>query len=228
MALQPSEVAEFRQSLAGLAAASVADLERLWADWPWSDPAAARDAALDVVPDLTVGYADITAGFAADQYDLWRDEEGPRGTFTASPADVATFDQIAAGVRNSFGSLWGESPDVAAARVLLAGMVTRHVMHGGTDTITAATVADPQAVGWQRHARAGACKFCRMLAGRGGVYLSEKTARFASHDSCHCAASPSWDADAPEVPAVAYIASRRKQTPADRARVKAYLDGMPD
>lgn len=43
--------------------------------------------------------------------------------------------------------------------------------------------------GWQRHASADACDFCRMLAGRGAVYKSSDIAAgHEYHDRCHCTA----------------------------------------
>src|SRR5690606_5733677 len=67
--------------------------------------------------------------------------------------------------------------------------------------------------GWHRETRGSrsypsGCKFCQMLASRGDVY-KKATARFAAHAGCNCVAVPSWDANAPEVPAGAYVASER-------------------
>src|SRR5699024_7979625 len=41
-----------------------------------------------------------------------------------------------------------------------------------------AALGDPSSVGWQRLAYAGACAFCRMLAGRGAVYKTNASASF--------------------------------------------------
>ena len=218
------DVEAFRATTVAVGDAAVADLMAVWGSWGWDDPFSVRGAASLVVPDVVWTYQGVAGGFAADQYDEWRELERVRGRFVASPAALAAEDQVLAGVRNAVGSLFGASPDVDAARSLLAGSVARHVMHGATDTIVGATRADPQAAGWRRVARPSACRFCRMLAGRGGVYRSESTARFASHDWCFCAARPSWDADAPDMPVVAYVASQRRPSDADRARVRAYLD----
>lgn len=213
-----------RAQLVALTGLAADDLKVLWRGWPWDDPGRCTELALALIPDVILTYQDMAGGVAADTYDGWRDEEQVPGRFRATPAAVAALDQLSAGIRNAAGSLWQETPDDAAARTLLSGMTTRHVMHGGNDTIVRSAVADPQAAGWSRVVRAGACGFCRMLAGRGGVYRSEKTARFAAHDSCHCAAVVSWDPDAPEVPALAYQASARNQTPGSRARVKAWIE----
>ena len=219
-----SDVLGYRARLVTLTDLALADLASAWASWSWDDPPSATASAVEVVPDVVWTWQDTAAALAADVYDQWRDDEGVRGSFRASPAAVAELDQIEAGIRNAVGPLWQESPDSAAARSLLQGMAGRLVMRGANDTVVDAAGADPQAVGWQRVARSGACRFCRMLASRGAVYRSEKTSRFAAHDRCRCAAVCSWDQDAPEAPAIAYVASSRSQTPQSRARVRAYLD----
>jgi hypothetical protein len=91
------------------------------------------------------------------------------------------------------------------------------------DTITANRRRDPEAVGWQR-VSAGGCSFCRMLASRGAVYRAE-TARFASHTNCHCTAQPVFKGNDPgdEASVIQYVASKRRPSARDRARVRAYL-----
>lgn len=217
-----AEVQAFRQVMVDLTGHAVDDLAAVWADWPWDDPAEVTGLALAVAPDLTLTYADVAAALSADQYDEWRDQAAARGRFRASPADLASVDQIEAGVRNAVGPLWKVVPDADSARVLLAGTLVRHVMNGSSDTIVGNTRTDPTAVGWERHVRGDACGFCRMLAGRGGVYRRD-TVTFRSHDHCNCVAAPSWDPDAEEPLAIAYVASKRTSTPADRARVRAWL-----
>ena len=217
-----AQVESFRDVLEALTGQTVADLEAVWVDWPWDDPAALAAVAAGFIPDLTIAYAEIAAALAADQYDDWRDEAAVAGRFVAAPADVAEAERVAAGVRYSVGSLWGAQPDQAAARSLLSGSVHRYVMGGATDTITANSIADPAASGWERHVRPGACGFCRMLAGRGGVYRTD-TVRFKAHNSCSCVCAPSWDPDAEEPLAVAFVASKRVTTAADRQRVYKWL-----
>ena len=219
-----ADAREFRSTLVALTDATVAELSAVWAGWSWDDPPAATAAALAVVPQVVWAYQDAASTIAADTYDEWRSSEGVPGRFRASPAALAEEDRVLAAVRNAVAPLWVASPDGTAARSLLEGAATRLVSRSAADTIIGSSNADPKSVGWSRITRSGACRFCRMLAGRGGVYRSEKTARFASHDHCHCAATPSWDADAPDMPVVAYVAAQRDQTPADRARVRAYLD----
>ena len=109
----------------------------------------------------------------------------------------------------------------------LAEVVQLETARPYRDTITTNRRRDPSAVGWRRIAESG-CRFCRMLAGRGAVYKAE-TARFASHTHCHCTAAPVFKGqDGPEASALQYVASKRRKTEADRARVRAYLADMGD
>ena len=83
-----------------------------------------------------------------------------------------------------------DAPDAnTMARDGMRGAGTRLVLLGGRDTITKAVGADPEAQGWERVIEPGACGFCSMLAGRGGVY-KESTVNFRAHDHCHCVAAP--------------------------------------
>lgn len=72
-----------------------------------------------------------------------------------------------------------------------AAAVERHVIQAGRDTTVKLAVAS-EAIGWAR-VLTGAenCAFCVMLASRGPVYGSEKSAKFTAdmkryHDGCDC------------------------------------------
>jgi hypothetical protein len=71
----------------------------------------------------------------------------------------------------------------------MQGSATRLVLNGGRQTITNVATQDKAAEGWERVIEPGACSFCAMLAGRGGVY-KESTVDFRAHDHCHCVARP--------------------------------------
>lgn len=206
-----------------LAESAADDLASVWGSWPWDgDVTNLVRAAGPTVTAVTWEWQDVAAGITADRYDDWRNAERIPGRFAATPAALAAEDQVLAGLRFAAGSLLGADPDVTAARSLLTGAVSRHVMHGGNDTIVESTRRDPQASGWVRFARGGACNFCRMIASRGAVF-KRATASFAAHSSCRCVSAPSWDADAPEVPAVAYTASKRTRSAVEKQQVRDYL-----
>lgn len=215
------------QSIARLA---IRDLEAFWSTLDLTRPEAARDALLEFVPTLTATYGEIAATVAADWYEDVR-ESTVDGRFAAEMAATVERERVAARVRFGAGHLFTENP--AGTLAFLAGAVEKYVLQPGRDTITLNTNRDPAAVGWHRETRPGACKFCRMLAGRGGVYR-RSTVDFAAHDSCHCVAVPSWDANAPEVDVRQYEASKRtsamsdEQLEAHRRRVREFLAEMPD
>lgn len=83
------------------------------------------------------------------------------------------------------------SPEESSAKAsdALQGASTRMTLKGGRETIVRAAGIDPVATGWERIIEPGACSFCAMLAGRGGVY-TESTVNFRAHDHCHCVARP--------------------------------------
>lgn len=87
-----------------------------------------------------------------------------------------------------------EASRVAMTRV--AGAVGRYVLDGGRQMLTDTVRADRRALGWARIASGSACAFCAMLASRGPVYRSQRTAGFDAHDNCACAVEPVYRRDA--------------------------------
>jgi hypothetical protein len=60
------------------------------------------------------------------------------------------------------------------------------VLTGGRMTLIGMAQRDPQALGWGRVTAGDPCAFCRMLAGRGPAYKTEKAAGFEAHGACAC------------------------------------------
>ena len=80
-------------------------------------------------------------------------------------------------------------PGVAAAS-------SRHALAAGRDVVHTALRADPAGRGWLRVTDADPCWFCAMLASRGAVYLTQKSASTRGgtdepfHDGCGCQTEP--------------------------------------
>jgi hypothetical protein len=187
-----------------------------------------RAALFAATPLVVSSYSDGSTALALEWYEERRDEAAPDGSFSPSPIRLVTDDDVRAMVAESTVALRDATADTAAeasatSLKLIAGGIQKQVASGFWDTITGNVSADPGAVGWQRYARAGACKFCVMIAGRGSVF-SESTANFAAHKACHCVAGPSFDPDAPKASALQYVASKRDRTPAERAQLRAFLN----
>lgn len=90
----------------------------------------------------------------------------------------------------------GQGPQQAknTAGVTVSGSTSRLVAGGGRETVHRSVEEDGQALGYQRVTDADPCSFCAMLASRGPVYKTERTAgargsgrRYHDHDACSVA-----------------------------------------
>jgi hypothetical protein len=207
----PADTEALRQLQEDIRSLIIRDLEGFFASLDPDRPEAARDALLEYVPFLVSTYGEQAASLAADWYDDVRASESVGGRFRAAMT-VPDESEAAQGlVRRAAGALFTDAP--LAALPMIQGKAAQYAIEGARQTVMASTMRDPRSSGWQRVTREGACRFCRMLAGRGAVY-KESTAFFAAHGGaeggeCNCAAVPSWDPDAPEVDVFLYEASRR-------------------
>jgi hypothetical protein len=175
-------------------------------------------------PELVNRYGAGAAALAVEQYDEMRAAAGVVGTFRSVPAPP---DERAAGAVRRLAGMAADG-DLAVIAPGLRVVADRLLKDRHRDTIATNSIRDPRARGWQRVTHGVTCAFCRMLAGRGGVY-TKASATFASHNACDCTAQPEWDPHAPDVPVEAYVASVRTSAMTDaqreqhRARVRDYL-----
>ena len=212
---------QLRRGVAALATLANADLANLWAHVDTATQA--RDGLRDVLPALLDTYGAAAGTLAANWYDDLRDKSGARGNFSAIPAEIA---DMGADALAGWGvsPLFQAEPDFAAARTLVEGGLQRRIANVSRLTVAGSSIADPAADGWQRTG-SGACGFCAMLIGRGAVY-TEASADFASHDHCNCAAVPAFGGE--PRPVKPYAPSASTSTPAELARVRAYIADMKD
>lgn len=202
------------------------DLRRLVGDLSQATPSGARNALLEVMPALTEKYGDAASTAALEWYGGLRDSAGVSGAYAPQLAK-ADFDSIERATRRAAGALWNS--DAPGTLVSLDAILDLHVKRMGRDTMTNTAIGDPRARGWRRIAVGPTCGFCLMLASRGSVYV-QRTADFAAHHDCNCAASPSFDPNAPEVKARQYVVSQRtaSMSPEQRAvhneRARAFID----
>jgi len=156
-------------------------------------------------------HAQASATLAARQYRADRVRAGVGGGFTPVPADPPSVEQIAQAVDWALQPLWnsavlgGPEQDaaqsagsaIADAKARLAASTERLVLDTGRNTIVDNAGRDRKAKGWARVPEPGACSFCLMLATRGAVYRSERTASFKTHDNCRCHVEPVFTAYEP-------------------------------
>jgi len=220
-----------RVALATVTVAAVADV-RAVESAAAQDPAVLRAALFAATPLIVSDYGDATSVLALDWFEELREQSPATRPFAPTPRLLVTDDEVSAMVASVTQTMQELTEDVE--RQIEASMsnleleLQKMVASGFRDTIIGNTDDDPDAAGWQRFARSGACKFCLMLAGRGAVY-TEASVSFAAHGGCSCVASPSWDADAPRATVMQYVASKRTRTEAESARLRDYLNkNFPD
>lgn len=208
-----ADIDRLRQGQAGIRSLVERDLRGYLSTLDMSTPQIVRSRLLRFVPDLVETYGESAAAMAQDWYETVRADLGLPGHFraVAPSADFwAETREATEGTVRRVASM-AESGDRTAMATALASKAGKYAMSGSREAIRRSTFADPRAVGWQRVTRGATCGFCRMLAGRGAVYMDD-TVRFAAHGFCDCAAVPSWDRNAPEVDVDLYKASQRTAT----------------
>lgn len=187
------------------------------------------DAVVEGVPDVIGHYQLGSAALAADYYDDAREVAAARGRFRAEPVIPDRVEKV----RRA--ALWAAKPlrDATIGQSVesrIREVVQREVARAHRDTITVNRRRDPQAVGWRRITRAGACKYCLFLSSRGAIYKRE-TARFAAHNDCNCTAAPVFlgGAIGPEASVAQYAVSSRHRNPVQQARLRDLLNAdYPD
>lgn len=192
-----ADVAAYRQTQTDLVTLALADLTTWWGQAAGLLVDALVAALVPFTADLTATYGDVAALAAADWYDELREQAGAPGRYRSRMADPAPVDQAEAVARWAVGPLFGPEPDRAAALEHLAGGVQRLVLQPARDTIATSTARDPANARWARvPSRADTCAFCRLMASRGAVYLSEESAGGSPmttyHTECGCVPTPLW------------------------------------
>jgi hypothetical protein len=181
---------------AGLVDFMAGGIDQAWGLFNPNDPSTFQ-ALLLAIKALIQHFGSASSSAAAAYYDHERQIAGIHGTFRAHVAPTADEAKIEKSVRWAVSDAWGPTPDLAAAKVRLTGVAEKNVLDSGRQTIIDNVHADKKAKGWARVPEAGACSFCALLATRGMVYRSAKSADFRSHDHCRCHAVAIFNAYEP-------------------------------
>lgn len=179
--------------------------------WPLLALAALKDALPSfkrAVAAVVRQHSLAAASLASQQYRSQRVSAGVAGRFTpvlAAPPPAAA---VAEAVDWALAPLWSSAvpiaqfPDapeetkrvastaIADAKARLAQASEKLVLDVGRDTVIGNVQRDPVAKGWARLTEPDPCYWCAMLAARGAVYRSQKTASFDAHDHCRCHVEP--------------------------------------
>ncbi len=242
----PPEVV--RSELQGVTGEASALLAAAAAERIAAGPGAVRGALFEAADAIAETYKQAAAELAAAWYDELRAAAPLAATFAEYVAEpvavvdrakletsvaVATtslYDLVQAEIDRKAAEYQQQLTDAVETSVRrLQAELQKEIASGFRDTITENTVRDDSAVGWRRHTRpsdsyTNGCRWCRFLADKGAIY-SKATARFAAHKECHCLASPVFDGDdGPTASVMQYVASKRKRTKAENAKMRKILD----
>lgn len=211
-----------KAALTLVATASVGAVVSLF-EQSYAQPEQQRAYLLDTVPSAIDYYSAGAAALAADFYDDERELQNAPKLYVAEPIIADRVVNIRRAVAWAADPLFAD--DTAGSLSRLADVVQLETARPYRDTILTNRRRDPAAVGWRRIARAGSCRFCRMLADRGAVYKRD-TARFASHGHCQCGVQPVFSSSdfGEEANVWQYTASQRSRTPRQKEQLREYLD----
>lgn len=121
---------------------------------------------IEAFPQLADSYTTIAGELAA----FWYDEAGSAASgFVASPAPPPDVEKLAKSAQWALSGLGAEGLD------RLQGTLQRAIFDSARET-TILNADNETGSRWARHASANACAFCAMLATRGAVFASEKSA----------------------------------------------------
>jgi hypothetical protein len=173
-----------------------AELTDFWAHVDTSSPEAARRQLDRFVPELVATYGQAAALVAANFYDELRTQARASGTFAATMAEPAPAEQVQGSNRWAVGPLVAGDAGQALANLLQVG--ERLVKQPARLTISQNIAADPGRPRWARvPTGTKTCAFCLMLASRGAVYATARSAGQMNryHGDCDCVPTPMWDGE---------------------------------
>lgn len=209
---------QFRRAVRDLGIVADGDLKVLWRHV--RDGRDAKEALLDLLPDLVETYSLAAGSLAADYYDDVRDSVGAKGRFTAIVPETPD-----PGTRELVRWALGAATDGETFKSLIEGGFQKRIANGARRVVTVSSSQDRAARGWMRIG-AGECDFCSLLVSRGSVY-SEETADFAAHDHCNCSAAPAFDSEQIRSVRSEFVPSARRRSQAnseaDNARVREWI-----
>jgi hypothetical protein len=190
-------------------------LRELLALWPMIDVTRLDETAADWIArvvDLITGYRAESAARALTYYEAFRKTETGAvlehrelyrtlgvGNHAAIRTSLLVTGPIGVKSRIAKGIMPRQA--VRQALVDVSGAASRHVLDGGRQLLANTVEKDATAVGWARVTGPHPCAFCALLASRGPVYKSARTASVSKsgeryHDHCACATEPFFDRSA--------------------------------
>lgn len=191
-----ADLARLRAAHGKLAAQTRRDLSKAWAAMDLANPQQARDDLLQVV-DALGSRADTDARILAmEWYEDIREKVGGLPRYTARVGGSPNHDQMIATTRWAAGGLWGDNP--GQVKQLMEQAIDRWQWAAANDTIVFNATNDKSCRRWARvPSGAKTCAFCTMLASRGWVYATARSAGDDAghqfHTGCDCLVVPNFE-----------------------------------
>jgi hypothetical protein len=198
LAAQAALAASFYQSQAFLAAMATRDILTVWRQLNLRDVRSSWPALRTALAALIRDRYSQASALGQAYYGQARQAAGvpgepPRVHVPPPPEPQITATLDSTGPWNLLGKI-KQGQQLATANentaVQLAGSAQRLITNGARQAVMRSVAADDKAVAWARVTSANPCAFCALLAGRGAVYRSEKSASFDAHNHDQCVAMP--------------------------------------
>lgn len=196
-----------------LSTTAIAELLAVWATFDLEDAAVTRVNLEELLEAIIGSYGTIAQEIAADWYDSLRAYANVNQRYTATGIELPTVERIQSLTGWATEPLrkpdLAQPPETAEELALsrVAGGLQRVLGNIDRSMVETNAARDPADAKWARYASATACAFCAMLAARGPVYTSKRTATAASgqrgtqplneryHDWCKCIGVVVWPGD---------------------------------
>lgn len=190
--MERQAIEELRSAQGELSRLVRGQLEALFGSLDLSDPAAARNLLLELVPELVHQYGAVAETIARDWYEEHRADAGLTGAYRVeAPPPSITSERVQSKVRYEAGKLWTPTPGDMLAGLAVA--VDKYVKQPGRDLIQ--HNAEREGARWARvPTGAKTCAWCLILASRDAVYSSKRAALRRGddghkyHGDCDCQA----------------------------------------
>lgn len=171
-----------------------------------ADPDQGWAGLLAALLELIRGGRSVSETLAMEFYRYLRDVEDrvgepPEQPDVPFPTDSVVGSMIYTGPRMAKAmARRGDDKDIPRrVGVMVGRSAMRHSLNAGRKVIQGSVVSDREAWGWARITDGDPCDFCRMLATRGPVYKSARTAGrndiYRFHDGCGCSVVPVFWSD---------------------------------
>lgn len=193
--MKRADVDQYRKALDKISDSAKKELSDVYSRTAQLPVAQQREVLREVFVELCRRYGNLSGTVAAEFYDSLREQSEATGAFRATLAPNVPDEQA----RSAYGysARHFETEDPSKVIASLNGRLQRFVEYTARETVHVNASRDRARVFWARVPAGGeTCAWCFMLASRGWVYATEKTAGGVGnefHNDDRCMIIPSFD-----------------------------------